>query len=581
MDPLHWGRGLLDPAEVDLRRELLYPLVGWPDEADEVVDYRLLDEDRVEAVDLALEATACAEVDDEVGVPLLDDVLGAGGGVLLAPAAVVDDDLLARYGGGEPLAEGGVVHLSVWEEGGGALHSPSAETMTTMRPISVRDSHAPAGGISVGSMHYLYFGTPIDETRQVSSIGFSTSALAAMVRGWVDFLRKQESPFKVNIIRNFVQRFATNLSYQFQPLFLTSLGASPLILGYLNSLNGVVNTVLAIPTGVAADRVGIKKVLVFTMLLSVASAVVFAFASSWEMAAVALVLSGAVMILDRTVCPMICGSSLASGERLTGMGICDTISFFPQLIAPILGAVLITYFGGMNAEGIRPLFYLQTAFLLVAVAIIQFWFKNPASQCRGRPWERLRGHRRPLQGGEDNQEVASAHRGGGLPLAGGVLHAALRGSGEGGGRLHSRRHERRVDHRLRLLRHTAWAGSATRWGRKKMAAVAAAADDTLLPRARLGAQHLTCCSSPGSSAASACRFTQNLMAISVELVPRTRLGSWVGLQGFCRGLVGIASPIICGYLWSYVFPGSVFYFLAATQVVALAMLILVPTEITR
>jgi MFS family permease len=76
-------------------------------------------------------------------------------------------------------------------------------------------------------------------------------------------------------------------------------------------------------------------------------------------------------------------------------------------------------------------------------------------------------------------------------------------------------------------------------------------------------------------------FTQNLMAIGVDLVPLTRLGSWTGLQAFCRGLIGIVSPIICGYLWSYVFPGSVFLFLAATQVVALVMLILIPTEFTK
>jgi MFS family permease len=76
-------------------------------------------------------------------------------------------------------------------------------------------------------------------------------------------------------------------------------------------------------------------------------------------------------------------------------------------------------------------------------------------------------------------------------------------------------------------------------------------------------------------------FTQNLMAVAVDLVLRERLGSWTGLQAFCRGFVGIASPIICGYLWSFVFPGSVFYFLAATQIIALAMLILIPNEITR
>ncbi len=407
----------------------------------------------------------------------------------------------------------------------------------------------------------------------------SLSALTSMVKGWIGFLHKQESPFKVNIIRNFVQRFATNLSFQFQPLFLTSLGASPLMLGYLNSMNGMVNTLLAIPTGVAADRIGIKKVLVFTMLLSVASSVVFALANSWEMAAVALVLSGAVMILDRTVCPMICGSALASGERLTGMGICDTISFFPQLIAPILGAFLITSFGGMNAEGIRPLFYLQTVFLIASVAIVQLWFRNPAAQsggARGNVFADIGGLFKegriikrwllltvaayfPWQVAFYTPLFAAQVKGADAFIVGGMSAAATIVF---------------VFFAIPLGR------LSDTIGRKKIGALAAVlmiSSYFVLVLAPNDATLLLA----GFLSGFSMSFTQNLMAISVELVPPKRLGSWVGLQGFCRGLVGIASPIICGFLWAFVFPGSVFYFLAATQVVALAMLILVPTEITR
>ncbi len=407
----------------------------------------------------------------------------------------------------------------------------------------------------------------------------SLATLASMFRGWIGFLRKQEDPFKVNILRNFVHRFATNLSYQFQPLFLTSLGASPLILGYLNSLNGVVNTLLAIPTGVAADRVGIKKVLIFTMLLSVAGATVFALADSWEFAAAALVLSGAVMILDRTVCPMICGSALASGERLTGMGICDTISFFPQLIAPILGAVLITHFGGMNAEGIRPLFYIQIVFTIVAVMVVQLRFKNLATQVggvRGNIFADMGGLFRegriikrwliltvaaafPWQVAFYTPLFAAQVKGADPFIVGGISAASTVVF---------------VFFAIPLGR------LSDTIGRKKIGALAAVLmivsyfvlvlapnDVTLLLAGFLNGFNMS--------------FSQNLMAISVELVPAKRLGSWVGIQGFCRGFVGIFSPIICGYLWSYVFPGSVFYFLAATQMAALAMLLLVPTEITR
>ena len=204
--------------------------------------------------------------------------------------------------------------------------------------------------------------------------------LVALMRGWAAFLDRQESPFKVNIWKNLAQRFAMNLTYQYQSIYLTSLGATPLILGYIGSFNGIINTILAIPTGLLADRIGIKKVLLMTISVSIISALVFALAGSWQIAAVAMALSGVAFILDRTVCPMICGSILASHERVTGMGICDTISFFPQLIAPIIGASLITFFGGMNATGIRPLYYLQIVGYVIAFIIILTKFTNPQSR---------------------------------------------------------------------------------------------------------------------------------------------------------------------------------------------------------
>ncbi|MCX6656261.1 MAG: MFS transporter [Candidatus Bathyarchaeota archaeon] len=408
---------------------------------------------------------------------------------------------------------------------------------------------------------------------------FSVRAMVSMIKSWVEFLHRQESPFKVNILRNFAQRFATNLTYQFQPLFLTSLGASPLVLGYLNSVNGLVNTVLAVPTGMVADRMGIKRVLVFTMLVSVVSAVVFAVANSWELAAVALVLSGAVMILDRTVCPMICGSALASGERLTGMGICDTISFFPQLIAPVLGAFLITIFGGLNAEGIRPLFYLQVVGTLIALAILQLRFRNPAAQAGGRRgnvfadvgglFKEGRIIKRwllltiaaafPWQVAFYTPLFAAQVKGADQFIVGGISAASTIVF---------------VFFAIPLGR------LSDTVGRKKIGALAACLM-ILSYFVMVLAPNNVILLLAGFLSGFSMSFTQNLMAISVELVPSKRLGSWVGIQGFCRGVVGIISPIICGYLWAFVFPGSVFYFLAATQIVALVMLVLVPTEITR
>jgi len=68
------------------------------------------------------------------------------------------------------------------------------------------------------------------------------------IKPWIDFLRRQENPFKVNILKNLAQRFASNLTYQYQYIYMTELGAGPVILGYISSISGLVNTILAIPS---------------------------------------------------------------------------------------------------------------------------------------------------------------------------------------------------------------------------------------------------------------------------------------------------------------------------------------------
>ena len=105
-------------------------------------------------------------------------------------------------------------------------------------------------------------------------------SIPEIIKGWGGFLQRQESPFKVNMLRNLAKNMAVNLTYQYQPIYISALGASPLVLGYINSISGAINTLLAIPTGVVADRVGIKKVLLWTLGLSIISSLIFAVAGS-------------------------------------------------------------------------------------------------------------------------------------------------------------------------------------------------------------------------------------------------------------------------------------------------------------
>ena len=57
-----------------------------------------------------------------------------------------------------------------------------------------------------------------------------------------------------------------------------------------------------------------------------------------------------------------CASSLDTGNRATGKNLCNVFSSISKILAPILGSFLITIFGGLTLEGIRPMYFVQIIF---------------------------------------------------------------------------------------------------------------------------------------------------------------------------------------------------------------------------
>ena len=410
-------------------------------------------------------------------------------------------------------------------------------------------------------------------------MGKGDNTLLSLLKGWAGFLQRQESPFKVNIWRNLIKNLAVNLTYQYQPIYMTSLGASPLILGYLNSISGVVNTLVSIPTGVLADKFGIKKVLLLTTTMYFFSSIVFGLSNTWEIASVGLILYAVALILDRTSCPLVCGSTLATEERVTGMGICDTISFFPQLIAPILGASLITYFGGMYADGIKPLFWIQLIGIGISFLIIWTKFTNP------------KGH---IIGGKTGifANISNVFREGQMVRRWIVM--IMLGSFWWQVAFYTPLYAVEVKGANQFIIGGMSAAStivfvflaiplghfADTRGRKKMMIagnflmiisylllIYAQNNLTLLVSGFLNGFSMT--------------IGQSQLAIAVDLVPKRYMGSWLGLMGFFRGLVSIVSPIICGYIWSNLSPESVFMVIIMTLVGSMLVLFTVPTSITN
>jgi MFS family permease len=191
------------------------------------------------------------------------------------------------------------------------------------------------------------------------------------------FFSRQERPFRVNLFKISIQNFFTSLTQQYQSIYITSLGVTAFQLGVFNSLGGLVGAIMSPPTGWFADKRGIKAVMALGMFPMILGTLFFALAADGIMVIPAVILATLALRIEMTACPMVCGTYLKSEKRAMGMQFCDTLSAVPRLISPIIGAAIVTRFGGMSLSGIRPLYYLQFAGFLLVLLIVLGIFSSP------------------------------------------------------------------------------------------------------------------------------------------------------------------------------------------------------------
>jgi MFS family permease len=224
--------------------------------------------------------------------------------------------------------------------------------------------------------------------------------MSNVVQRGINFFRKQQTAYKTNMARLLVSNFSASLTQQYQPIYITELGATPMELGYVSSLGGVASTLSTIPIGWLADKYGIRRTLISGLVVAAIGYAMFGAANQWQTTALALMIATMAWQGLQTVCPMICGHTLAGSERATGMQLCDTVVAFPRLIAPMVGAFLITRFGGISVKGIRPLFWIEAVGLLLAALIVYILFSNPVRLDAGEPPKLLEGLGRVLREGK-------------------------------------------------------------------------------------------------------------------------------------------------------------------------------------
>ena len=176
----------------------------------------------------------------------------------------------------------------------------------------------------------------------------------------VAFLGRQLRDWKVTVARTTASRFVYQMIFPYQSVYTMALGASATQLGIVNSVGMGIAGILSPLNGWLIDRIGVKTIYLVGIGMLIISYLTYGLAQSWLIIIVAM----AAYWLGQTTsihgCSTVCGNSLASEDRATGMAFCETLAAGLLGVAgPLIGAFLVTAFGGVSIEGIRPLFFIS------------------------------------------------------------------------------------------------------------------------------------------------------------------------------------------------------------------------------
>jgi MFS family permease len=173
----------------------------------------------------------------------------------------------------------------------------------------------------------------------------------------ITFLKRQQRDWKITVIRTSLDRFAYQIVFPYLSIYIVALGATVTQLGIVNSLGMIAAATCGPLIGWFIDRTGPKKIYLLGIGLLVISYLTYGIAESWRITAIAMVAYWLGFSVSVHSCATVCGNCLANEDRATGMTICETVAAgLLGMAGPMLGAWLVTIFGGINASGIRPLF---------------------------------------------------------------------------------------------------------------------------------------------------------------------------------------------------------------------------------
>lgn len=393
----------------------------------------------------------------------------------------------------------------------------------------------------------------------------------------IKFFTRQDRDWKVSAVRSNLTMFLYRLVLPYLAVYTMALGATGTQLGIVNSVGMGVAAISGFLGGGLIDRIGVKKIYLLGITVLAISYLIYGLANTWPVLIVAMMAYWLGNNTSFLGCGVVCANCLKNEERATGMSICETFGMgLLGFAAPMVGASLVTAFGGINVESIRPLFFISAAGITVTFFLILTRLSNRNWRITGRvdttffhgftqTFKEGRNLKRmliiaSLTGMEMGmvtpyiQPYANQFKGADQFVLGAMVTASSV---------------------VPLVLGIPFGRLSDKIGRKKVIYL------TALP---VVASYIMLIYAPNSIFLIASGALQGFFvvtgvvttAMARELVPPEHMGRWTEILGLGRMGLAAIMTYVCGLIWDYIGPQYVFWFITVFYVIRIPLLIGMP-----
>lgn len=194
------------------------------------------------------------------------------------------------------------------------------------------------------------------------------------------FMQNFDKRAKVILATIGLYNFSGSLPSNYSQLYVSSLGADALQMGTLYSIGQLVYCAISAPMGWFIDRHGIKRGILLGLLLSAVVSAIYSNAVSWLMLIPAMIIYQISFNMIYSLPDMVLIESIKPEKRGQSIGFARTIGAIPSIFTPIIASAIVIAFGGISAQGIRPLYTIQMFLTLIIAVFVAFTMKSPRDQ---------------------------------------------------------------------------------------------------------------------------------------------------------------------------------------------------------